>query len=346
MRNLRHINTGIRGEGNPASAQRRAAVFRRQHEGNSSPSIGAAGIRLDSANGRVKGIIPRLITRTRELVGILDSAREMARENGADRATLRFFLPSFGSLEQSGEGRELASFIRNFSGTANGYVNVVEGVLPFACEAGEMMMVYLAMNEPSRISPKDVLLHEQGLRRIAETGLHAPVENGDYAIRSAQMGDVPSLVELYSVFTQYLISLNEENVARMVESTPVLVATSSSSGKVVSALAAEHVAIEVEGAGTVHLIELSEAATSPEHRGKNLCSIMARIFLENVDADLGRLGVIAYAEARAAHPAPTRTFLQAGGEIAGCLNKHCVLESERMSAEQGDFENLNVVQFR
>lgn len=326
--------------------ERPGPVFRRNHLREASPSIGSTGIHVDRHSQRVKGILPTMVTHINDMVDVLDRARAAAEENGAGRVTLRFFLPSFQQMGRTHEGRQLAGFLRGFNGTSGAYTNIFEGLIPFSTGEKNGMLAYIAMNQPERISPQGIILHEQALARFAERGLRTLDPDPDYTIRHAQAGDVDQLVELYRVFTKYLVQLNAENVRKMVETTPLLVASSNATGRIVSALAAEHVTVPVEGMGPVDLIEISEAATDPDHRGKKLCSTMTCIFLDAIREDLGRLGVVAYAESRAAHHAPSRAFLLAGGRMAGYLNKHCILESDRLVDERGDFENLNVMHFR
>ncbi|MCP4647586.1 MAG: GNAT family N-acetyltransferase [bacterium] len=310
---------------------------------SNSPSIGSAEVMLDRYSKRVKGIIPELITRTNRLIDVLDGARNKASENGMGRVSLRFFFPSFPQMHKTPEGRELAAFLLSFNGIAGEFTNIFEARVPFNSGGRNCMLAYLGMNTQERLSPRRILLHEITMARLAGDGIRPSTPNSDYSIRAAELGDIPQLVELYRVFTKYLIPLNEENIRKMVETTPTLVAVSG--GRVAAALAAEHVTFPVEGLGSVDLVEISEAATAQEHRGNRLFSTMTGMFVETALGDLEADSSIIYTETRAAHPAPTRGALIAGGTYGGLLNKHCIIESDRLVQEQGSFENLNVVHF-
>lgn len=326
----------------PATQQR---LFNINQSSRGCPSIGSAGLMVDRLSNRVKGIIPELLTRTNQLIDILDSAQERVQESGASRLTLRVFLPTFASLNKTREGRALAAFLREF-GTDSGedFVNRFEGIIPFSSNSQEFMAVYLGANAPSRMSRKSIIDLETEEARRASSNLQVRPMNPDYSIRTATQKDVSQLVELYgSIFTSYLVELNSQNISSMVESTPTLV--SLYRGQVVAALAAEHASVEIEGIGPTQLIEISEAATDPAHRGNRLYSHMIGMFLSTLERDIGNTASIVYAETRASHPAAARGAVLAGGRVSGFLNKHCAINSVRDVAETGAYENLNVISF-
>ena len=326
----------------PATQQR---LFNRAQGASGCPSIGSAGLRVDKLSNRVKGITPELLTRTTQLIDVLDNAHKLAQENGATRATTRVFLPSFSTLNKSHQGRALAAFLRAFGTDSEGeMVNRFEGVIPFSSNSQEFMAVYLGMNAPSRMSRKSIIDLETEEARRASNNLEVRPMNSVYSIRLATQKDVSQLVELYgSIFTSYLVELNSHNISEMVESTPTLV--SEYKDEVVAALAAEHASIEIEGIGTTQLIEISEAATNPAHRGNRLYSHMIEMFLSTLKRDIGSNASIVYAETRASHPAAARGAILAGGQVSGFLNKHCVINAVRDVAETGKYENLNVISF-
>lgn len=321
-------------------------LFSRAQARSGCPSIGSAGLMVDRISNRVKGIIPKLLTRTNELVDILDSTRFLASREGATRSSVRVFIPSFHSLGKTREGKALASFIHQF-GTSNseGSAERFEGLLPFKSGGQDMMVAYFGINSPSRMSPQSILEIEANAAARASLGLSSRPPSEGYSVRPAVMQDVPQLVELYSnIFSSYLVELNEKSLSSMVESTPTLVSVHS--GRVVAALAAEHACFEVDGVGALSMVEISEAATDASHRGNRLYSQMIEIFLSTMDRDIGNENSVVYAETRAAHPAAARGALLAGGTISGFLNKHCTINAVRDVQETGEYENLNVVHFR
>ena len=325
----------------------RERLFHRSGNRGGCPSIGSAGLMLDSVSSRVKGIIPQLITRTNQLIDVLDSARAMASSRGASRSTVRVFLPSFHSLGRSREGRALASFLQEFgtTGQEDGRINSFEGLVPFTSGGRDFMLLYLGMNSPSRMSRSSIISQEKREAARASYDLsHRPLDS-KYSVRLAGKEDVSQLVELYSnIFTAYLTDLDEKAVSSMVETTPTLVSTQG--GRVVAALAAEHADFSVEGLGRLDMVEISEAATSAAHRGNRLYSHMIEMFLSTSERDLGPSSTIRYAETRASHPAAARGAILAGGKVCGFLNKHCVINAVRDVEELGDHENLNVVHFQ
>jgi len=326
----------------PASRQR---LFNPAQASRGCPSIGGAGLMVDRISNRVKGIIPELLTRTNQLIDVLDNAHKLAQENGATRTTARVFLPSFSTLNKSRQGRALAAFLREFgTGSRGETINRFEGVIPFSSNSQEFMAVYLGMNAPSRMSRDSIIDLETEEARRASSNLEVRPMNSDYSIRIATQRDVSQLVELYgSIFTSYLVELNSNNISEMVASTPTLVSVYN--GEVVAALAAEHASLEVEGVGTTQLIEISEAATHPMHRGNRLYSHMIGMFLSTLERDIGQDASVVYAETRASHPAAARGAILAGGQVSGFLNKHCVINAVRDVEETGEYENLNVVSF-
>lgn len=321
-------------------------LFSRAQARSGCPSIGSAGLMVDRISNRVKGLIPKLITRTNELVDVLDSARSLASREGATRSSVRIFLPSFHSLGKTREGKALASFIHQFgTSESEGSAERFEGLLPFNSCGSSMMVAYFGINSASRMSPNRIIELESNAAARASLGLSSRPPSEGYSIRPAGMQDVPQLVELYSnIFSSYLVELNESSVSSMVESTPTLVSVHS--GRVVAALAAEHACFEVDGVGAVSMVEISEAATDAEHRGNRLYSHMIEMFLSTMDRDIGNENSVVYAETRAAHPAAARGALLAGGIVSGFLNKHCTINAVRDVQETGDYENLNVVHFR
>ncbi len=326
----------------PAAPER---LFKRSQPSRSCPSIGSAGLMVDKLSNRVKGIIPQLLTCTNQLIDVLDTAQEMARKEGATRATVRVFLPSFRSLNRTQRGRRLAAFLREFgTSPSNESINRFEGIIPFNSNSREFMAIYLGMNSPSRVSRESLIARENEKALRASSNLEVRPINPDYSVRLATQNDVPQLVELYgSIFTSYPMELNSQNISSMVESTPTLISVYG--GKVVAALAAEHAAIEINGLGTTQLIEISEAATDPGHRGNRLYSHMIGMFLSTIERELGSDATIVYAETRASHPAAARGAILAGGKVSGFLNKHCVINAVRDVEEIGEYENLNVVSF-
>jgi hypothetical protein len=320
--------------------------FSRSQGRSGCPSIGSAGLMVDRISNRVKGIIPKLVARTNELIDILDTAGSLASREGATRSSVRVFLPSFHSLGKTREGRALASFIRQFGASGHeGGVERFEGIIPFNSQGNSMMVAYFGINSPSRVSPQPIIDIETNAAARASFGLSAcPLSEG-YSIRPAGVQDVSQLVELYSnIFSSYLVDLNENTIFSMVESTPTLVSVHS--GRVVAALAAEHACFEVDGIGSISMVEISEAATDAAHRGNHLYSHMIGVFLSTIDREIGDNNSIIYAETRAAHPAAARGALLAGGTVSGFLNKHCLISAVRDVQETGEYENLNVVHFQ
>ncbi|MFH1221922.1 MAG: GNAT family N-acetyltransferase [Candidatus Micrarchaeota archaeon] len=308
--------------------------------GCSSPSIGSVGLAFDRINNRIKGIHPELIGSEAKLTAVLDQARSMAQETGATRATVRFFLPRSGNEEV----RNLWRFLTAFNGNEAGYTNIFEAVVPFSFYGGHYAMAYLAMNAESRLSPQNEILHELSMARLATMSSNRHRLPSGYRLRSAEPRDVSELVDLYRVFTRYLVTLDHAMITNMVANTPTIVSISQEN-RIAAALAAEHVRLNIGGLGMINLIEVSEAATAPQHRGRGLYSHMTRVFFDAAVSEFWADGLVMYAEARAAHPAPSRGLLNAGGTLGGFLNKQCVLESDRIVAESGPYENLNVVYF-
>ncbi|MFP3950456.1 MAG: GNAT family N-acetyltransferase [Candidatus Micrarchaeia archaeon] len=322
-------------------------LFHRSGNRGGCPSIGSAGLMLDRVSNRVKGIIPQLITRTNQLIDVLDSAGSMASSGGASRSTVRVFLPSFHSLGRSREGRALASFLHEFgtSGPEEGTIKNFEGLVPFTSGGSDFMLIYLGMNSPSRMSRGSIISQEKEEAARASENISLRPFDSRYSIRLARKDDVSQLVEIYnSIFTTYLTDLDEKAISSMVETTPTLVSTHG--GRIVAALAAEHAGLSVEGIGRLDMVEISEAATSPAHRGNHLYSHMIEMFLSTSERDLGPDSTIRYAETRASHPAAARGAVIAGGRVCGFLNKHCVINAVRDVEELGDHENLNVVHFQ
>jgi GNAT superfamily N-acetyltransferase len=209
--------------------------------------------------------------------------------------------------------------------------------------------VYLAENDPERMSPREILqqedeLIEAVLRNTSVDNNPRRIEDEGYIVKileSASEGELRQMQRLLQKsFPRYLYEFTLDSVRDLVNnpSTRTSVARNSE-GEIVSICVAETAIIDTNR-GNLYISELSEEATDPDHRRQGLNTACMRTLITHLyEEDMIDL---IFEEARAPHIGVNRVAAKLGFKYAGRLHKHCVIGGTKEIPEYDSYENLNV----
>ena len=288
-----------------------------------SACLGGAAVEFDRNNDRVRCLFPKLVdSADSSHIEHMKSAQRSAKANNAGRISMRFFSPrdSIPKGFQNFERMETPDF--------EGYAKVREAAVPFRANGMDCVMTCLAMCRMDRMGSSNTSM-------LKTSSSH---DQSGYYVRMAGSKDAAELAGLFRVFSKYAADLSEEGVGRTVASCPTMVSVERTSGRVVSALVAEHIAVQTAGLGSVNMVEIGYIATLPKHRRKGLMSAMMELTVERARKNLGENGLIITYEGYPGHPGPIRAAVNAGGKYGGYLNKPVVLGSDVIG--DPDFKDL------
>lgn len=300
----------------------------------------------DSHNKRIKGFYPVLVNNTYQLISMFEEVRKVEEQhNKATRTTFRMFAKKEVLTEEIIKERVEGQYCIEARIDA-------ENVLP------GYEIVYFGRNAEERMPDDETLKKEKAsIKWILENVRPISIEDAigrlgeEYTISTlgsdiAELTDIDRLLKLYDeAYESYTFDINETTISKMFSNGNIGMVCRKAESEIVACLIAEHCKIELKQGLLVHLYELSDAATSKEHRGNGLITAMMRVAV-NIIKNLHRGDAIIYGEARAAWEAINISSQKIGGEYCGTLLQHCVLVSDRDFGEQGIYENLNVWMFR
>ena len=289
------------------------AIFRNGSQ--NSACIGGAAVEFDRNNDRVRCLFPKLVD-SADLSHIehMKMAHECAERNSAGRISMRFFSP-LASIPKS-----LDRFEEMMIADFGGYKKTCEAAVPFRANGMDCVMTCLAACRMDRMGSSNTNI-------LKTSSSH---DQSGYYVRMAEKKDAAELAGLFRVFSKYVADLSEEGVSRTVVSCPTMVSVERTGGRIVSALVAEHIAVQIAGLGPVNMVEIGYVATLPKHRRKGLMSAMMEITVERAKKNLGENGLMITYEGCPGHPGPIRAAVNAGGKYGGYLNKPVVLGSDVM----------------
>ncbi len=297
--------------------------------------------RFDPHNNRVKGVAPfRVLDETtlRTFRGAIASAE--AESPQSTRTTVRVFML-----------REMCKALRaQMDGVANG---TIEAVIPADRVFPGFDLVYFGQNASSRTSLPAVLQEEgayvqtvlRDIEPISEMVAMARLTRSGYSLgqlTSCNAEQTDQLAALFhEAYSAYTFDITPEAIHEMAGNGNLFLAGFDSSGRIASAMVAEHALISVDGTD-VHLYELSDYATFRAHRGNGLMTAMQIEAISRIRALSHGSQSIIFAEDRAPWKAVVLSSVKAGLLHAGTLNKHCTLNGDRDIPEEGSMENLHV----
>ncbi|HOX60390.1 MAG TPA: GNAT family N-acetyltransferase [Candidatus Magasanikbacteria bacterium] len=143
--------------------------------------------------------------------------------------------------------------------------------------------------------------------------------------------DVSRLLEIYQrTFSGYLIDFTVETVRTMLETNWVSLIRCRERGEIVSVAMGELVEINAGGI-VLSLSELSEVATHPDFQRRGL----AHLAFSRLRDELVRAGVkVVFSETRAVSYGMMAVAHDAGFEVRGLLEQHCVISSPFSDSDQ------------
>jgi RimJ/RimL family protein N-acetyltransferase len=305
-------------------------------------SIGSGQIGYDRINNRIKGFSEFKLREERDVRRLTEKLKDARERNPqADRTTVRAMVSK--------------RIIEDLRLHPNG-LGRVEAVVDIDNVDQNYVLAYFGENLPHRMSPQEIREQEattiRDIQKIQPTNREAALkrleagEDGKYEIRLMENLDentLDQLVDLYrATFSDYTFDLNQESVRGMLEGNNRMFVTFSPKGDVAGAMVAEHASIQIENT-TLELYELSDYATSREHRGKGIMTAMQIEAINLLRQMEGGQQFIIYSENRAPWTPVNISSHKTGiMDYAGTLDKHCNINSDRDILETGNYENLNV----
>jgi len=216
-----------------------------------------------------------------------------------------------------------------------------------------MSLAYFGRNSSSRRAPKHIIEEElasiESIIQLPPTTREialARLDAGGYRIEQLQNptpNQINQLSDLYrATFSAYTFELNEQSVQNMCSNGNIVLVTVSSQNQIVGALVAEHATIEVDSS-PISLYELSDYATSREHRGNGAMTAMQIEVINLIRSlQIGNESII-YSENRAPWtPVSVSSHKTGLMDYSGTLEKHCIINADRNIMESGNMENLHV----
>jgi hypothetical protein len=302
-------------------------------------SIGTPDIKYDSLNNRVKGfagegddlLVVENFSTAQRLQDYVDYAIIIAQQENATRITLRTITTDPGLLQG----------IRNAD---------IEAVVPFTFDGTELSMVYLGRNNPSRLTPGILFERQSEMYQqiIARDPRESRVQvSPEYLVEmlespsDEEVRDVITLMEeVYSRDGEVIMwyTPTVEDVRLLLEDSTTYVARHL--GNIVSMCVAEVSRLKIFGE-TVNIYEVSDCATSLEHRGQGLIQACAQGVLDDI-----RGADIIYNESRVAHTPIIRAMRNLGFIGDGILRNHVKIGGDRDLPEISDIESLAVMYIR
>ena len=307
---------------------------------NGGGSIGMAWPpRYDGYNNRIKGFCSWPIENRSDAVLMFEAVREAERANlGSTRTTVRAFV-RHGLLEDLRRAEPSYRVEARFdAGSA------VEGY----------ELIYLGKNAQGRM-PQPAIIENELLSLREIDGICTTIP-GMAQARVARAGytlsrlngygrqEIGRLLELYQdAFQKYLFPLNEQTVGELVDSASIIIVGRDAGGRIISSLVAEHAPLAF-GGKTVHLVELSEAATDRASRGHGLLTALYFRITELLREAYEPGNTIVYVEARAPWIPVSIATRRADFVRCGVLLQHCTIVGDRSPGMQyeGDYEDLSV----
>ena len=296
------------------------------HKGGCIGAVGRA--EYDAVSDRNKGIIPIFFSGRKELVDFLNHHPEESKE--ASRTTLRIFL----TVDLYREMKACPP--PNYG---------IEATIPI--KGG--VLAYFGKNAPSRqLSPSSSdevagILGEvekiQPMRmvdaksRVDGLGYISLRKKGEWGERDLEM-----VAMLYGgAFSSYPIPLSVDNIRDTILGDNNVFFARDKYGRIVSLIVAEERKFKLKNGEGVHLIELTDFATSGEHGGKGIGTALNMLAVSAIRRNYP--DAIIYSECIATDSSANAVMAKTGMACAGLLPNHCAIGSGK---RQEPYDSLNV----
>lgn len=301
---------------------------------DAAPSIGSIdAICFDHRNDRSKGLITNIVPNGAALERIL---RALARENAhGTRLCVRLILRK--GVEP--EVRDL---------NWQGFPLCAEAYIPVSGHPEIGGIASYGANSPRRRPSPEVLHDEERLYMRVAQRLPRPlpdvrVDTLDPARLSST--DVEDLLAIYRrSYTTYLVDFTSESVRGMVENNLVLVVRDAQQ-RIASVCVAEMVLLPFPGSLPLRLVEISDAATRIDCRGRGYYSAAKMACIGHLRSRQDGIPTVIETQARANSSRVLGSNLGRGLARAGYLPMHCVISSTNDEDVQQDGKYGNLVVF-
>ena len=300
-------------------------------------SIGAAAIGYDQYNNRIKGFSSFSILNSNSAMRLKEIVRAQEEQNPqSTRTTIRALVSNHLIDELSNNG-----------------LGKMEARIDISNVDSSMSLAYFGRNAPSRRAPQHIVSEESAsiekilqIRPTTRESALARLTSEGYKIeqlKNPTQQQVQQLADLYrATFSAYTFELNEQSVQNMCSNGNIVLTTVSPQNQIVGALVAEHATIEVDSS-QISLYELSDYATSRQHRGNGAMTAMQIEVINLIRSLSNGNEAIIYSENRAPWtPVSVSSHKTGLMDYSGTLEKHCIIESDRDIQENGNMENLHV----
>lgn len=185
------------------------------------------------------------------------------------------------------------------------YVNL-EGAIPFQRDGEDYAIVYVGYNNEERqVPPETYGRHSHQIRYALNAQKNTRQHPQAFDLHVSSTPDdrrhlIYQLRELFAAFGS-----TEEDVRAMLASPHNTIAWAEQNGRVISTAMAESGSVEINGFGTVNLVEITEAITAEDRRSQGLYTAVSghlgNLILAEV-ADGSRQADVIYGESNLAMP--------------------------------------------
>ncbi|HEX7963336.1 MAG TPA: GNAT family N-acetyltransferase [Candidatus Saccharimonadales bacterium] len=256
-------------------------------------SIGAVWPPAETSHQRMRGFYTDQVVRTpadaARFATIFHEQHEVAeRTAGVDRLSIRLVAhaSALAVLDYMGVG--------------------VEGALPLARTEPNLVVAYTAANqEGRRMSAEHLANHREllsaaALRGRSLNGHSHKLQTQNLSAHGVNPSDADALTAafapLYAPF-----DYSEADVTELLANQNNTIVYVADGERVVSTAMAEHATVHVGGLGDMHMVEITEASTHADYRGRGLYKtasglLVARVLAENQDVN------VVYGESNLAQP--------------------------------------------
>ncbi len=234
-------------------------------EGSLTSSIGADWPPVHGTNERIRGFYPQTVESDADVLDFIDEFESLQRlteqADGVDRLSIRV-VASAGMIA-----------------TMHARGVHIEGTLPVAHKDRELYIAYTAWNDPARRMDDERLsqhhriidavmqrprIYDDPRETLRSKGFEPRVIDGSVPAED-RIAEAPKFFDLYGRF-----NYDQADVRALLTDPTNTIAYVEDEHGLASTVLAERADVEVDGCGTIRLVELTEAVTRPELQGHDL----------------------------------------------------------------------------
>lgn len=165
----------------------------------------------------------------------------------------------------------------------------VEAAIPLGGEHQGHHIVYVGANTTGRDVHSNIIdKHRQRLAEVIDGNLPSPITQADLTSRNIEVSTVrpeqsaeylDQFCELYRSF-----GYDRKDTEELLENpdNTIVFARDVTNGDVVSSAMAEHASIEIAGMGELSIVEITEAITRPDQRGRGLYRVVSGLLTDEL----------------------------------------------------------------